>query len=430
MIEIVRIVLRMRYKTLIHRTQARMTPTIPPVQHTDVAIVGAGILGLSHAYAFARRGLRVTVFERGGAPLGASIRNFGLVLVTGQPPGAMHALACASRDLWLGWSKAAGMHVRESGSLLFARTAAEADVIESFAQTRARQAGYDVELLDARTLENLYDGRFRHHRAALHGRADLQVYSREALPALVAYLRASLGVDFRFGTLVRDVDGGRVETTAGTWRAEHVVVCAGHDYLTLFAQELAALKPRVCRLQMLRARFDAGPHHEPGGAGDGHDGKPFVLNHAVLTGLSCLHYGAFADLPAVAALRAEVAEREPALLTHGIHLLASPTPHGDVIIGDSHDYGDDASPFNAQDVDDLLVSLAQSTFGASLRVIERWQGVYGASNGTTGSPFTVLQPQAGVTGVFMHSGVGMSIGPALGESVVANVLEGVAMPTV
>jgi D-hydroxyproline dehydrogenase subunit beta len=389
-----------------------------PVQHTDVAIIGAGILGLSHAHAFAGRGLSVTVFERSGAPLGASIRNFGMVLVTGQPPGPMLGLAQASRDIWLDWAAKAGLHTRKSGSLLFARTAAEAHVLEAFVETRAQEAGYDVELLDSPALENLYDGRFRHHRGALHGRADLQLFSREAMPALVDYLRASHGVDFRFGTLVREVDasldGNRVETTAGSWHAEHVVVCAGHDYLTLFPQELAALKPRVCRLQMLRVR----------------PVEPFALDHAVLTGLSCLHYGAFADLPEAAALHAEVAAREPALLEHGIHLLASPTPHGDLIIGDSHDYGDDASPFNAQAVDDLLLDLAQATLGAPLGVTERWQGVYGASNGSTGAPFSVLRPQPGVTGVFMHSGVGMSVGPALGARVVSHLLDGEPLPRI
>ncbi|MGK9527191.1 FAD-dependent oxidoreductase, partial [Salmonella enterica subsp. enterica] len=53
---------------------------------SDLLIIGAGILGLSHAYAAAKRGLKVKVFERSATPLGASVRNFGQALVTGQPP--------------------------------------------------------------------------------------------------------------------------------------------------------------------------------------------------------------------------------------------------------------------------------------------------------------------------------------------------------
>jgi len=389
-----------------------MTTTHTPF-HTDVAIIGAGILGLAHAYAFAKRGLGVTVFERSGTPAGASVRNFGMVLVTGQPPGAMHALAQASRKIWLDWASGAALHVRRSGSLMFARSAAEAQVIEAFAATRAEAQGYDAALLSRAALDDLYDGRFQKHRAALHGRADLQVFSREAVPGLIDYLRRALNVDFRFGTLVRDVDGGRLETTAGQWRAEHVVVCAGHDYLSLLAPQLAALEPRVCRLQMLRVRPTA----------------PFALDHAVLTGLSCLHYGAFSDLPEAAALHAEVAAREPALLEHGIHLLASPTPGGDLIVGDSHDYADDPSPFNAHAIDEILLGLAENTLGGTLRVVERWQGVYGARTGTSGGPFSVLRPEPNVTGVFMHSGVGMSIGPALGERVVSHLIDGAVLPT-
>ncbi|WP_277035646.1 TIGR03364 family FAD-dependent oxidoreductase [Caballeronia mineralivorans] len=390
-----------------------MTTTHTPL-HTDVAIIGAGILGLAHAYAFAKRGLRVTVFERSGTPVGASIRNFGMVLVTGQAPGAMHALAQASREIWLGWAAGAALHVRRSGSLMFARSEAEARVMESFAATRAEASGYDAALLSRAALDDLYDGRFQKHRAALHGRADLQVFSREAVPALIDYLRRAFNVDFRFGTLVQGVDGGLIETTAGAWRAEHVVVCAGHDYLSLLAPQLAALEPRVCRLQMLRVR----------------PATPFALDHAVLTGLSCLHYGAFSDLPEAAALHAEVAAREPALLEHGIHFLASPTPDGGLIVGDSHDYGDDPSPFNTHAIDEILFGLAENTLGSALRLIERWQGVYGARTGTSGAPFSVLRAGPNVTGVYMHSGIGMSIGPALGDRVVSHLLDGAALPAV
>lgn len=368
----------------------------------DLLVVGAGMLGLAHAWAGAKRGLKVKVFERTATPLGASIRNFGQALVTGQAPGAMLDLARQAHGLWAELGKAAGLALKQQGSLVFARTEAEEAMLEAFCAGRARELGYRVELLRGAALDGLYAGRFAHHRAALHGLDDQQLYSREALPQIVEYLRG-LGVEFHFSTLVRDVESGRALTTAGRFTARHILVCSGHDYQTLLAEPMATLKPSVCRLQMLRARLE----------------RPLDLQHAVLTGLSCVHYGAFADLPEAAAIQAEIRRDYPALEEYGIHLLVSPTPYGELIIGDSHDYGSDATPFNAEDVDQLLIELAEHTLGGRLQVLERWQGVYG-SRGP--GPFSVLRAADGVTAVLMHTGLGMSVGLGLGERTIAALL--------
>ncbi|WP_374438717.1 TIGR03364 family FAD-dependent oxidoreductase [Pseudomonas panipatensis] len=374
-----------------------------PQQHCDIAIVGAGILGLSHAYAAARRGLRVRVFERTATPLGASLRNFGQALVGGQPPGPMLELARQARPLWAEWAQRAGFSIRRNGSLLFARNEAEEALLEAFCGGRAKEHGYRAELLRGQALDDLYGGAFSRHRAALHSLDDQQLYSREALPALIDWLRRELGVVFQFSTLVRDIEPGLLRTTAGVFRAGQIVVCAGHDYQTLLAESFAALQPQVCRLQMLRAR----PERDLG------------LSHAVLTGLSCVHYGAFADLPQAEAIRQQIRREAPALERHGIHLLISPTPHGELIIGDSHDYGGDASPFNAEAVDRLMLDLAEDTLGMRVEVLERWQGVYGARGP---APFSRLPVAEGITAVLMHTGVGMSVGPALGEQTIAGLL--------
>ena len=369
-----------------------------------ILIVGAGILGLSHAFAAAKRGLKVQVFERSATPLGASVRNFGMALVTGQPPGEMLDLARASREIWAGWAQHAGFDLKQNGSYLFARTEAEEHLLDTFCQGRARDFGYRAELLRGADLDRLYGGQFSHHRAALHGLDDQQLYSREAIPALIGYLQRELGVEFHFSTLVSEVEPGCVHTTAGSFKGAQVIVCSGHDYQTLLAEPLASLDPHICRLQMLRVR----PKID------------LQLQHALMTGLSCVHYGAFADLPEAAAVQAEILRDSPHLDRHGIHLLVSPTPYGDLIIGDSHDYGRDPSPFNGEQVDNWMLQLCEQTLGCEVQVVERWQGVYGARGA---KPFTWLQVAPGLSAALMQTGVGMSVGPAMAEGNIARMLE-------
>ena len=66
----------------------------------DLLVVGAGIVGLAHAWAGARRGWRVVVVERDAACIGASIRNFGFVTVTGQQRGGWMVEGLTYRDRW------------------------------------------------------------------------------------------------------------------------------------------------------------------------------------------------------------------------------------------------------------------------------------------------------------------------------------------
>ncbi|WP_374357057.1 TIGR03364 family FAD-dependent oxidoreductase [Chitinimonas sp.] len=357
--------------------------------HSDVAIVGAGIVGLAHAWAAARRGLSVTVFERDRCARGASVRNFGLGLAVGQAAGEMRELALRSRESWLEILPAAGCWHKAGGSLIVARNQAEWAVLEQFQALRG--ADYGTRLLGTAQL-----GEFGLQGCGgLFSASEIALESRRAIPAIASWLAEQYGVRFVRDTQVNSVEGERLETSRGSWQAGRTIICSGHDTQTLLPQAFASLSIRRCALQMLRLA-------NPG----------LQLAPALMTGLSALHYPAFADCTALAALREQVAQYEPALLEHGIHLIVQQVGEGgELIIGDSHHYDSSPAPFHRELVDTLLLDLARSVLGRPLQVVERWQGIYASG----ARPFEILQQGETISAVLITAGVGMSIAFALAE---------------
>lgn len=103
------------FLSLLRAVEGR-TSTEISAKRAEIAIVGAGIIGLAHAYLAARAGKKVAVFERNPAALGASIRNLGMIWPIGQPHGPLHALAIRSRPVWLGVLQEAGLPFSPSGA--------------------------------------------------------------------------------------------------------------------------------------------------------------------------------------------------------------------------------------------------------------------------------------------------------------------------
>src|SRR5260221_14771290 len=99
----------------------------------DLAIVGAGVVGLAHAYLAARRGLKVAVLDRDHRANGASVRNFGFITVTGQGAPDTWRRARISRDIWAEIAGPAGIDVLHRGLLLAVHSAEARQVIQEFA---------------------------------------------------------------------------------------------------------------------------------------------------------------------------------------------------------------------------------------------------------------------------------------------------------
>ncbi|WP_255221074.1 TIGR03364 family FAD-dependent oxidoreductase [Variovorax boronicumulans] len=366
-----------------------MNPSMS-VDSFDVIVVGAGIVGLAHAYTAAQRGLRVCVVERDAACLGASIRNFGFITVTGQAPGDMWRRAMHSRDVWQAVAPQAGIDIVHRHLWLAAYRPEAHAVLEAFLRTPMAEA---CALIDAADAQERAPGlNLAQARSVLFSPHELRVESRTAVGLLARWLAEAYGVVFRFGETVHEVETPRVRTSRGTLRGERVVVCTNTELHGLFAGRIAAHDLTLCRLQMLRVQPEAG----------------FRLPGAVMTDLSLVRYEGYSSLPEAAALRERLMQEERASLDHGIHLIVVQSADGSLVVGDSHHYGDAPEPFAIEAVDQLILRHLRSTLDLeTAQVTERWTGVYPSSKTT---PCVIDAPDDATRVVLVTSGSGASTG--------------------
>src|SRR5687767_5646081 len=127
-----------------------------------VTIVGGGILGTAHAVESVRRGHRVVQLEREAEARGATVRNFGLVWVSGRARPEL-SITLRSRELWeeLG-AQIPGIGFRPCGSLTLLRTPREVAVAEEVvARADAESRGFTLlEPDDVRALNPALRGKY------------------------------------------------------------------------------------------------------------------------------------------------------------------------------------------------------------------------------------------------------------------------------
>ena len=368
--------------------------------HADLIVVGAGILGLAHALAAQRRGLSVLVIDREAEAIGASVRNFGFITVTGQQAGDCWRRALRSRDVWLEVAPKAGIAIEHRGALLVAQRPEAMAVLQAFMGT---DMAADCTLLGKTETIRLHGSILASHgiHGALWSPHDARVESRHAIPKLAHWLEVAMGVRFRRRTLVKAVEQGRVVTSNGTFTAGKIAVCTGDDLLTLFPERIKALGITRCRLHMMKV--------------DPQDTR-FRLPGSIMSDLSLGRYLGWAELPEAANLKARLAAEQPGHLAEGIHLIAVQGRDGGLIVGDSHHYEWSPSPFNRDAVDGLMLEEMHKVLRLPhARVTERWTGTYASL------PDKLMireAPDENIALVIVTSGTGASTSFAIAEETI------------
>ena len=156
---------------------------------TDVAVVGAGIVGLSTAYALAARGVDFRLFE-GARPGAGQSAGRTRIFRHGHERPELVRLAVESRRVWEELEQRLGMRLLGPGE--------QADALPIFTPPDG------VALLDD-----------------VGGSTDVRA-SIDALSTATRE-RMVLAQAFRIGDAERPV----LETSEGTWEADRVIVCAG-----------------------------------------------------------------------------------------------------------------------------------------------------------------------------------------------------------
>ena len=195
----------------------------------DVVVVGAGIVGLAHAYHARNRGLSVAVIDHADRVAGASVQNFGHACITAQS-GVARDYARAGREHWLDLARKAGFWSAESGTYCVARHDDELAVMTEFAAVRGPA---EVELLSRDRILGALPIVGDRVVGGMYMADDLQVNPREAAPAIAQWLDAS-GVDFFWRTAATGFETGVVHTSRGDLQAATVFVTVNYDIDRLF----------------------------------------------------------------------------------------------------------------------------------------------------------------------------------------------------
>lgn len=225
------------------------------IHEIDVAVIGAGVVGLSCARALAERGVSVCVVERESRPgRGTSTRNSGVIHAgIYYPPGSLKARLCVEgRNRLYAFCESHGVPHRRCGKLIVAAHEGEVAELERlYVQGRANGV-MSLEMVDVDFVRRREP--YVHATAALWS-PDTGIVEAEALVRVLGQLCRDRDVAMLVGTPLVGADrvnaGIEVVTPHERFIARTVVNAAG-----LYADTVSAmLGGRAFRIKPCRGEY-------------------------------------------------------------------------------------------------------------------------------------------------------------------------------
>jgi FAD dependent oxidoreductase TIGR03364 len=356
-------------------------------------VVGAGVLGSLHALRLVEAGFEVVHLEADRLPTAASVRNFGLVWVSGRSSGVELDAARRGRKFWEELShRAPGVGFRANGSLTVAIEPEELKVMEDFASS-PEASERNIELVEPKALQAHNPVLSSDLLGGLWAPEDAVVEPSGVLPAIREYLERTGRYTFLPDRLVTDAGTGWVVDHLGERvDGDIIILTVGALRSGLAGAHLASAPLRRVALQMLGT--------EPLGV----DLPTTVADADTLRYYPAYRRTRLGDLPH----RSELAEE------HEMQLLMVQRVDGTLTIGDTHLYDEPFDFAYGEEVADELARRANRLLALPLpRIVRRWSGVYTRCLDDRLCYRAELEPEVWlVTG---PGGRGMTCAPAIAE---------------
>lgn len=375
----------------------------PPVQNTGraflmkIIIVGGGVIGTCHANEALKAGHKVLHLERDAVARSASVRNFGLVWVSGRRSGPELEAGLRARVLWEEIHREIpAMDFRPNGSMTLAVNDAELAVMQECMQkSDADQRQW--QLLNKSEVQKINPALKGNYLAGLWCPLDASVEPSKILLDIREHLVRNINYTWRNNVDIVDVLGNETTVTAvsrsgESFEADYLIHCPGADHSSLFGTHFESAPIRRVRLQMMStAVFDQ------------------ELTTSLADGDSMRYYPGY-DVPKLS----QLPPQHPVAEQNHMQLLLVQRKDGTLTIGDTHEYDEPFEFKLHEDPYQYLHNLASDLIGTKIPpIVNRWDGIY--SQQTEGEICDRRQIASNIVSVTGPGGRGNTLAPAIAE---------------